>query len=233
MPGGPGATGQGFSQPPYQPPQAPPFQQPPMPPPGFQPPVFPPPAAGLTPVTIIIRVIKVIGVIGGVLVVAVIIAAALVFTGDPAPCVDRVSASSPAAAIAAQAKWDAFKAARGGATVSFNEQEVTTRGLAYVDERDLPVRNLQVYFCPDGKAEAKGQIRVLGRNANVLVRGSLDVRGGENVIVVDSVKAGNLPSFIATRAVDTIIDRNDARHLPLGVTLTAANIGDGSITLLR
>jgi cell envelope opacity-associated protein A len=38
------------------------------------------------------------------------------------------SVPSAAAIQAAQAKWDAFKAARGGTTVQFTEQEVTSRG---------------------------------------------------------------------------------------------------------
>lgn len=182
---------------------------------------------------IIIRIIKVVGVLGGIVVIAVVIAIALVFVGDPTPCVSRSSVASAAAVQAAQAKWDGFKAAGGGAAVQFNEQEVTSRGVAYIQERDVPIRGLQVYFCPDGKAEAKGQVRVLGRDVNVLIRGWLDVSGGRNVVMIDSVKAGSLPSFVGTSIVNQVIDRNNVRQLPLGIVLVSSTNGDGAATLKR
>ncbi|MCZ7578211.1 MAG: hypothetical protein M5U18_14575 [Dehalococcoidia bacterium] len=77
--------------------------------------------------------------------------------------------------------------------MQFSEAEVTSRGVAYVEERDVPIKDLQIYFCPDGTAEAKGKVNVLGRDVSVLARGTLDVSGGQNRIVVDELKAGNLP----------------------------------------
>ncbi len=177
------------------------------------------------------RVIRIGGIATGGLGALVILIGALILTGDPSPCVSRTSVPSSGAAAALQQKWDAFKVAAAPATVQFTEQEVTSRGVSYVDERDVPISNLQVYFCPDGKAEAKGTASLLGRDVHILVRGSLDVANNE--IVVDSVQAGNLPSFISTPLVNQILDRNNVRSLSLGVALTSSTSTDGAHTLTR
>lgn len=177
------------------------------------------------------RVIRIGGIATGGLGALVILIGALILTGDPSPCVSRTSVPNSGAAVALQQKWDAFKVAAAPATVQFTEQEVTSRGVAYLDERDVPISNLQVYFCPDGKAEAKGTASLLGRDVNILVRGSLDV--GNNEIVVDSVQAGNLPSLISTPLVNRILDRNNVRSLSLGVTLASSTSTDGIHTLTR
>jgi len=112
--------------------------------------------------------VTVIGLGGGL----IILIGILIATGDPAACVDRRSTVSQSAVDALQLKWDTFKAAGPGASVQFTEAEVTSRGVAYLDERDVPIKDLQVYFCPDGKAEAKGKVNVLGRDVSVLARGT-------------------------------------------------------------
>lgn len=222
-------------------------QAPPQPPPQPAQPLTPQPQpqvpggpSGLSGVsaggrvgTIITRGLTVIGIGSGVVLIGVMAASALMFTGNPAPCVNRTSTPSSAAAESLQSKWDAFKAANGGTNVQFSELEVTSRAVAYLQQRDVPVSNLQVYFCPDGKAQAKGQVSVLGRTANVLLTGHLDVSGGQNVVVIDSVQAGNLPSFLGTTVVNQVIDRNNVRNLPLGLTLTSATNADGSTRLAR
>jgi len=176
-------------------------------------------------------VIKVLGGLAGVGAIAAVATAILIATGDPKPCVDRKSTPSEAAALAAQTQWEAFKLAPPGATLALTEQEVTSRAIAYVNERDVPFKNIQVYFCPNGKAEAKGIANLLGRDINVLFRGSLDVSGGKNTIVVDSVDVGNLPSAVGTQIVDQLLNRNNVRDLPLGIVLTSSVSQDGIHTL--
>lgn len=161
----------------------------------------------------------------------VVLIGVLIATGDPKACADRRSVVSSDAVASLQLKWDQFKAAGPGSSVQFTEAEVTSRGVQYLDEKDVPIKDLQVYFCPDGKAEAKGFVTILGRDINILLRGSLDVSGGQNTIVVDSVEAGNLPPFIGTTIVNQVIDRNNVRDLPLGVTLTSSVSEDGTHTL--
>lgn len=183
------------------------------------------------------RVIRVtVGIFGGfagVVVISIIVAAALVLTGDPRPCAPRTSAVSAAAAGAANAKWVAFRDAAPGTVVTFSEAEATSRGVEYVAERDVPLRNLQVYFCADGRAEAKGITSYAGRDINILLRGHLDVTGGRNRIVLDSARAGNLPAAVGTRIASEILDRNGARNLPLGITIASSVSTDGVHTLTR
>lgn len=161
------------------------------------------------------------------------LAGILIATGDPAACVDRKSTASASAVESLMGKWNAFKAAAPGSSAAFTEQEATSRGVGYLQERDVPIKNLQVYFCADGKAEAKGRVSVLGRDVSVLLRGTLDVSGGQNRIVIDSVQAGNLPSWIGTPVINQLIDRNDVRTLPLGVALTSSASADGVHTLSK
>ena len=171
--------------------------------------------------------------IGGIAALLAILAAILAFTGDPAACVDRRSTATTGAALNAQARWDAFKAAGPGATVTFTEEEITSQGVAYLRDRDVSIGGLQVYFCPDGKAEAKGSVSFLGRDLNILFRGTLDVSGGRNRLVINSVNAGNLPSAVGTRIVEQLLDRNNARDLPLGLELAASASINGSHKLTR
>ncbi|MCC6421143.1 MAG: zinc ribbon domain-containing protein [Gemmataceae bacterium] len=245
--GGAGAT----SVPPSAPPSPPMSQPPPAPssPPATQPPPAPQPSPPPQPspqpqqfrpggfrhgLGRVVRVVAFTSVAAGTVVMALaVLFALLMFTGDPEPCVARTSTPAAAAVARAAQKWEAFKAAGPGTTVSFDEQEATSRGVAYLEERDVPLKNLQVYFCPDGHAEVKGRVTILGRDVNVLFRGHLDVSGGKNRVVVDSVDAGNLPSWVGTRVVNEILDRNNARNLPLGLTLTASTSSDGVHTLKK
>ena len=195
----------------------------------------PPPVRGprFTPGRVIRITVRLVGGLAGVGIITVIVAAALVLTGDPRPCAPRVSVVSAAAADAANAKWVAFRGAAPGTTVTFTEPEATSRGTQYAAERDVPLRNLQVYFCADGRAEAKGVTSYAGRDVNILLRGHLDVAGGRNRIVLDSARAGNLPAAVGTRLATAILDRNGARNLPLGITITGSVSTDGLHTLTR
>jgi hypothetical protein len=172
-------------------------------------------------------------VITGAIIGSLLIGAILVFTGKPGPCVDRSVPVSSAASARTNEKWDAFKAqaAAGTATVTYTETEITSRGVDYLDEKDVPMSDLQVYFCPQGYAEATGTISGPGRDINVLVRGTLDLSGAKPRIHVMEVQAGNLPGFIATRLVNQVLDRSDVKTLNLSVPLRSLAITDGSATL--
>jgi hypothetical protein len=168
----------------------------------------------------------------GLAVIAVVIGLVLIFTGDPQPCVSRAATVSQQANDALLARWAQFAAdsANGPASVTIDESAATSRGVAYANEKDLPIENLQVYFCPDGTAEAKAKVTTAGISANVLIKGTLDTSGTTASIDVQSIKAGNLPSAIARPIVDQLLDRNGARTFDLGVRVTSITFADGSAT---
>ena len=143
-----------------------------------------------------------------VVVILVVIGAVLAFSGSPEPCIDRESVPSTAASDELDAAWRAFRAraAAGPAELRVSELQATSRGVAYLDEKDVPVDRLQVYFCPDGSAEASGEIDVAGLSAKVVVKG-------------------------AKPAVDLILDTGNVRTLDLDVNLTAIEFSDGQATL--
>jgi hypothetical protein len=174
-----------------------------------------------------------IGVIVGAGIGAVILGGALIFTGNPKPCVARPVPVSGAAADGARAKWDAFQveAAAGPASVTFTEAEITSRGVQFVDERGVDVRDLQVYFCPDGRSQATGKLKVAGQDINVLAEGHLEFDGPTTYLEIDSIRAGNLPSFIGTWAVEQAVDKEKLRRLDIRVPLARSFSQDGLHTL--
>jgi hypothetical protein len=163
----------------------------------------------------------------------VIVGGVLVMTGNPQPCADREIAVSPAASQSMKDKWDAFtaQAAAGPATVTFNESEVTSRGVEYLNEKDVPLNDLQVYLCPDGYGEATGTMNALGRDINVLIRGTLDPSSDPPRIDVQKIEAGNLPSGVATRIVNGILDRSGVKTLDVDVNITGISFADAEATL--
>lgn len=183
--------------------------------------------------TIIKTVTTAVGVVGGAVVAGVVLGGILVFTGDPKPCVDRVSTPSNAAAAAVLERWAGFStaAAAGPATVSYNEQEATSRAVQYLNEKDIPLSNTQVYFCPGGRGQVKGVVNALGRDINILLEGRVDATQNPPVIVIDEIKAGNLPSGIAKTIVGDRLDRNDVKTLNFGVPISAVNVADGQVTV--
>jgi hypothetical protein len=163
----------------------------------------------------------------------VIVGGVLVMTGTPKPCADREIPVSPEASQALKQKWDAFaaQAAAGPANVTFNESEVTSRGVEYLDEKDVPLNDLQVYLCPDGYGEATGTVNALGRDINVLIRGTLDLSADQPRIDVQKIEAGNLPSGVGTTIVNQILDRSGVKTLDVDVNITGISFADGEATL--
>jgi predicted nucleic acid-binding Zn ribbon protein len=173
------------------------------------------------------------GILGGAAIGAVVLGGILVFTGDPAPCVERVSTPSNEAVTGLFAKWNQFQVdAQGGpATVAFDETEATSRAQQYLDEKGIPLENAQVYFCPNGRGQVKGQVAALGRDINILLEGRVDATQDPPVIVIDEIKAGNLPSAVAETIVADRLDRNDVKTLNFGVPNTAVNVSDGGVVI--
>jgi len=193
-------------------------------------------AAGAVGLTIgqIIRIIGIImGVMGGAGIGLVIVGGVMIMTGTPKPCAEREIPISPAASQSMKDKWDAFaaQAAAGTANVTFTEPEVTSRGVEYLKEKDVPLNDLQVYLCPDGYGEATGTINALGRDINVLIRGTLDLSGDETRIDVQKIEAGNLPSGVGTTIVNQVLDRSGVKTLDVDVNITGISFTDGEATL--
>jgi hypothetical protein len=160
------------------------------------------------------------------------LAAFLVFNGKPEPCVDRSLQPAPEADDELQANWlDVIDGVSRGERVmlSVTEEQASVLGQAYLDARDFPVEDLRVYFCPDGTAEATGRVRtgVLGLESNVLVKGTLEVEGNTNRIIIDEVKVGEFPDFLAGRIYDVLVDENDIRNLPLVQNIDEIEYRDG------
>ncbi len=179
----------------------------------------------------VIGLITLIGVAIGV----TIVGGALIFTGNPSPCVNRTVVPSTAASDALRQQWDKFasEAAGGEATITFDEEGVTSRGVEYIDEKNLPLKNLQVHFCPDGLGEATGTINTPGPDIHVLMRGTLDLSGPKPRIDVQEIRAGNMPSFFGGTdwIITNVVKKSNADILNLEPHLTSLKIEDGSATL--
>ncbi len=186
----------------------------------------------------VIGIIKwgVIGLVGliGLAVGASIIGAILIFTGGPSPCTDREFEPSSAESARLEAAWDQFteQAAAGRAQITLDEVGVTSRAVEYIDDKDIPLDDVRVYFCDDGLGEAIGTIKTPGPDISVLLRGTLDLTGEKPKIDVQSIKAGNFPGFGTTWIITNIIKRGDADILDLEPHLISLEIGDGSATLV-
>jgi hypothetical protein len=132
-------------------------------------------------------------------------------------------------------QWAAFEsqAASGNATIAFDETGVTSRGVEYINEKDLPLKDLQVHFCPDGLGEARGTIKVLGTDIHVLLRRTLDLSGPKPRIDVREIKAGNLPGLFGGTdwIINNIVNKSNADILDVKPHLISLDIKDGSATL--
>jgi hypothetical protein len=77
----------------------------------------------------------------------------------------------------------------------------------------------------------KGRVNALGRDINMLLEGRVDASQDPPVIVVDEIKAGNLPSQVAETIVGDRLDRNDVKTLNFGVPISAVTVADGQVTI--
>ena len=174
-------------------------------------------------------ILKIVGAgIGGVVVLAGVVAV-LVLTGSPQACTNRQISESPEARLDLQNKWDDFKlrASAGAAEVTFNETEVTSRGIEYVNREGFPLEDLQVFFCSQGDAEATAIWVGGGPALDLLARGTLDISGDASKLNIQSVQVGNFPVAMGE---PPFLDE-EAKTLDLGVRLTSVTFSDQRVTL--
>lgn len=166
-------------------------------------------------------------------VVIVALGAFLVVTGSPDACTDReIAPMSAAVAAQLEERWDQFsmQIATAASTIDISESEATSRAREYVEEEDVPVNDLRVYFCGGGEGQLAGQVEAVGIDADFVVTGHLDVSGPRPVVELDSIQVGNLPSFVADAVFDILVS-DDARTLELDENLVGSEIGDGLIII--
>lgn len=152
-------------------------------------------------------------VISGLVVVGVVVVGGLFVLsvmGAPKPsCADGPVAFSRAAADSFNTKWNTFASAlnRGGVqTVTFTEEEVSSRAVSYAAENGLNFKDLQVHLCPGpGKGEALFKVDAAGNSVEVLVTGHLDTTTSPGRIAVDSVQVGRVPEQVATALASAIV----------------------------
>ena len=171
-----------------------------------------------------------------IVVVVAGVAVVLVYTGTPEPCKEvSVSASDRFNVVPGldfRNKWKGFKlrSASGPTSETFNESQITARGLSFLLEEGTEIENLQVFLCPDGYAEATATFAGGGPNIDFLARGTLDLSGDLPRIDIDKVLVGNLPNFLRLGGLVDSID-DDAKTLDIGFSLTAIGFTDGEVTL--
>jgi hypothetical protein len=182
--------------------------------------------------------------VSGFLVIAIVgfgLALILMFTGKPEVCdnpplrIGRELEPPPSAELAAQldARWDQFSAdiLSGQAVFQATESEVTSRARQYAEDEDVPVEDLFVYYCGDGKGQLAGRLHVAGVGASFVATGTLVVGGEKPVVEIDSVDVGNMPGFVSDAVLDVLLD-DDSRTLELDENLLGFDIRDGLAELI-
>lgn len=157
----------------------------------------------------------------------------LVVNGSPGTCGGReITPISAAVAAQLDQRWDQFSLdiLSAGTSISISESEATSRGRQYVDDEDVPVDNLRVYFCSDGRGQVAGEVEALGIDVDFVITGRLDVSGPEPVVELESVNVGNLPEFVGDAVLDVLLD-DGARTLELDENLAGSEISDGVIVV--
>jgi hypothetical protein len=155
----------------------------------------------------------------------------LAFSGVPQPCVDRDTQPAPAAGQTLADNWRQLANVLAGSRdveLVITEDQASVFGAQYLRDRDVPVEDFRLYFCPGGYAEATGKVGILGLDSNLLLRGTLDVSSRENRVDIDSVRAGRVPNFIARPLFDLFLDEESVVQLPLAEQITAIEYRNGS-----
>jgi len=178
-----------------------------------------------------------VGSLAGAAVVTGAVFFGLSFAGAPAPgCADGDIPVSEAAAASFDQKWDAFEAAAkaGPATVTFTEEELTSRAQRYVEDRDLPVKNVQVHLCPgESKGQAVGEVKILGRYVDVVITGHLDTDRESPTVVIDKLTVGAVPRQITSWLVDRVEDTVDLSDISTDVPISQVTTTADSATLTK
>ena len=163
-------------------------------------------------------------------VTATALAGFLVLTGAPQSCIDRSVSPAPPPNDALQANWNDV-ASRVGAgeavALSLTEEQATTLAQDHLRDKDVPIEDLRVMFCPDGTTEAFGKVTIAGISSDVLVKGVLDTERDRPRVEIESIKAGNLPSFVAERLLNMVWEGEEARTIPIELSIYSMEVSDG------
>jgi len=163
-------------------------------------------------------------------VTATALAGFLVLTGAPKPCIDRAMTPAPPPNAALQANWEDLVARVGAGeavALSVTEEQATMLALGHLEDKDVPIEDLRIVFCPDGTTEAFGKVTAGGLGSDVLVKGRLDVEGERPRVQIDSIKAGNLPNFVAQGLLDVLWEDEEARTLPVTLNILSMDVNSG------
>jgi hypothetical protein len=163
-------------------------------------------------------------------VTATALAGFLVLTGAPKPCVDRAVTPAPAPNASLQANWsDLLTRVNAGEAValSVTEEQATALAQGHLDDKDVPVEDLQIFFCPDGTTEAFGKVTLAGLSSDVLVKGTLDIEREQPQVQIESIKAGNLPSWVAQNLLDMVWEGEEARTVPVALNILSMDVSNG------
>lgn len=132
--------------------------------------------------------------------------------GSPGPCDTRGRqvAATPQEAVSFQAKWDQLNAeleAGQASSATFTEGETTARARLWVDEHDVPVKDLLICFNAEGgSASAQVEVPVMPGNVDVLVEGTVILLSRQPEVEIERLAVGGLPSQVAN-LVDNIVTR--------------------------
>ena len=175
-------------------------------------------------------------VIGAPLVAVVLFLLAIL--GNPGSCEDEEHpiSYSNRAALAFQLKWNRMNDVLDTgqeSTFVFSESEVTSRARLWVDEHDVPVSDLYVCFSTEGGA-ASGQVDVpfIPGDVDMLIRGTVDLRGERPEVQIDEIEVGSLPGPLANLVkgfIDALIDDQE-EELGLDHDYGLA-FGEGEVTI--
>lgn len=135
----------------------------------------------------------------------------LATVGSPGACETDEQRAEPrgADALAFQVKWNQFNGALDAgqpSSVVFTENESTARARVWVEENDAPVTNLLVCFtAEDAAASGTIDLPLFPGGVDVVVRGTLDLRGERPRAVIDEIEIGDVPGFVTDR-IDRLVN---------------------------
>ena len=164
----------------------------------------------------------------------------LAVTGSPGSCENeaRPISVSTDLGIVFQLKWDRFNdtlAAAQESTVVLSESEVTSRARLWVDKQDVPVSDLLICFSVDsGVASGKVDVPFFPGDVDVLIRGTVDLRGEHLNIEIDELEVGKLPgplTGLVEGFIETLINDQE-EELELGLEHDyGITFGEGDVTI--
>jgi hypothetical protein len=153
--------------------------------------------------SVIARLFVLLGLLTGLVVVAVIVIALLAVVGsakiESCPIADGSAIAinhSDALAAEFDAKWLLFQSEllQGkSALVSFSQDQVSSRASNYFAAKTDAIKDVSVCFQPD-QAEASASFKILGVNISARMKGSVDFNGEQPKVHITSLKVGALPT---------------------------------------